>query len=394
MVKKKLISIIITCLIVGGVVAGGYYGYKKLSKGNTTTTAASYITVSARKMNLQVNVQGTGTAFAAVTKDIVSNNNGNVKDLSLKVGDTVKKGSKICVVDSDQINENVNKAESNLEKQKLQASKAKTSDDIELQNLNINDAQRDLDSAIDARDKMTITSPIDGVITAINCNNGDNVQMGKAIATIIDTKSIKVKVTVDELDIAKVKKGQKAEIKFGAIKDKVYEGTVEDISQVGVTTNNVTTYDVVVSIKDPTGVLIGMNANVNILTQSKNDALTIPAEALIERNGKKYVRVSSGDNQGNSQGNSQGNNQWNSKLGGRASGGGKLVEITTGIENENYIEVVSGVTDGEKLLVQLPQTNSNTTNTRNNFRGSFGGNMGGGNMGEGRMQAPTGNGGR
>ncbi|MBC2397837.1 hypothetical protein HGG79_08625 [Clostridium tetanomorphum] len=81
-----------------------------------------------------------------------------------------------------------------------------------------------------------------------------------------------------------------------AIKDKVFEGTVEYISQVGNSSNNVTTYDVTVGIKNPTNIKIGMNSNVNILVQSKVNALVIPAEALIKKNENKYVMVASSEN--------------------------------------------------------------------------------------------------
>ncbi|WP_027622996.1 efflux RND transporter periplasmic adaptor subunit [Clostridium lundense] len=425
--KSKLIKGIIICLVVVGIGVGGYYGYRKYASSKVTASAVSYMKVSAKNMDMKVNVQGTGSAFATVSKDIITNNNGTIKDLNVNVGDKVKKGDKLFFVDSDQLTQNLSKAESNLEKQKLQLSKAKTSDDIAMQNLAIDDAQNEVNYAMDAINKMTVTSPIDGVVVAKNNVNGDTAQSGKAILTVADTTSMKIKVAVDELDIDKVKLGQKAEIKFDAIKDKVFEGTVEYISQVGNSSNNVTTYDVTVGIKDPTNIKIGMNANVNILVQSKANALVIPAEALIEKNGNKYVMVASGsngtDNSKASDSNSSNVGFQNSQSNGEAgtnrrqsgsgaqgaygqasgsgrnssrfmtSGGGKLVQIKTGLENENYIEVLEGVTEGEQLLVQLPQASStNTMNNRSNFGGGLGGSFGGGlngagaGMGSGRTQ--------
>jgi HlyD family secretion protein len=431
-VKKILIKVLIACLIVGGVGAGGYYGYTKYKANTKKVATVQYMNTTAKKMNLQVTIQGTGSVYAAVSKDVVANNNGDIKDLSLKVGDTVKKGAKICVVTSDQLQQNVNKASNNVQKQNLQLAKAKTDDEITLQNLAISDAQNDLNNAIAQRDKMTVTSPVDGIVIAKNNDNGDTVQANKAILTVVDPTSYKIKVAVDELDIAKVKQGQKAEIKFGAIKDKTYEGTVDTIAQTGTTSNNVTTYDVVVSIKDVSGIKLGMNANVSIQVENKENALVIPTEALVERNGSKFVLIANSDgtntssnqskqknaeakatsdgqnnganqngsvqafsgNQGgngqniqNSQGNST-NRQKNQNgqsarnasgyTGTAYSGQGKLVQIKTGIENENYIEVTEGLTEGEKVLIALPQvnTNSNNNNMRNNLGGGMGGNFG------------------
>jgi HlyD family secretion protein len=171
-----------------------------------------------------------------------------------------------------------------------------------------------------------------------------------------------------------------------------------------------------------------MNGNINILVDSKENALVIPAEALIVRNGKKYVMVPGAEagaapqagtqqqgtqsNQGNT-GNAQStrNNQGYSGNGqstrnnqggygqsgtgntqrqrtgtnqgnwGGTAAGGKLVEIKTGLENENYIEVLEGITEGQQILIALPQstTTTNTNNNRNNMGGfgNFGGAAGG-----------------
>lgn len=441
--KAKLIKLIIACTIITGIGTGGYYGYKQYTAKAAVTTN-SYMTVSAKKMNMEVNIQGTGAVFAAVSKDVMASNNGSISGLAVNVGDTVKQGSTICVVNDDGLQQNVDKAESDLEKQKLQLDSAKTDQQIQLQNIAINDAQRAYDYAISQRNKMTVTSPIDGLVIAKNYNNGDSTEASKAIVSIIDPNSMKIKVAVDELDIAKVKIGQKAQITIGAIKDKTYEGEVETIAQAGTSTNNVTTYDVVVSIKNPADIKLGMNANVSILVDSKENAITIPAEALIERNGKKYVMEPSSNgstsNSGNGQDNTssaQGGNRKNGQgsatdkagvngqnvqqssnnstgqvnsrqssaqsggTAGRAngyggnsfSGSGKLVEIKTGLENENYIEVLEGVTEGQKLLVALPKVSSTTNaNTKNNFGGGMGGSLGGfgGNSSTGRSQGTQG----
>ena len=422
--KSKIIKAIVACLIVGVVATGGYYGYNKFFASKPSNVAAQYMTLTARKMNMQVTVQGTGSAYASVAKDIAPNNNGVLKDLSLKVGDTVKAGDALFVSDSDDLRQNVSKAQNSLDKQKLSLTNAKNDNEIASINLAINDAQTQLNYAYQQLNKMTVTSPIGGIVTAVNFSNGDNAQQSKAVLSIIDPSSMKIKVSVDELEIGKIKLGQKTEIKFDAIKDKVFEGTVDSIAQTGTSTNNVTSYEVIVAIKDPLNIKVGMNANVNILVENKDNALVIPAEALIEANGKKYVMVpnsnsntsssnTSGDSKtipqtsqnqtsgSSSQGsglqsvNGQSGNNKNSNkqrnrtaqggtfaggnMGAAYSGNGKLVEIKTGLENENYIEVLEGVTEGQKLLVTLPQSSGTTNmNNKNNFGGGFGGSFGGG----------------
>nr|WP_243240469.1 efflux RND transporter periplasmic adaptor subunit [Clostridium cibarium] len=317
------------------------------------------------------------------TVKITPNNDGTIQNLNLKVGDSVRIGQAFFVSNSDTVRQNVDKAQANLDKQNSTLLDLKNSTRLQIDNLDISDAQNQLNSAKNAVNKMTVTSPISGVIAAVNKSNGDSVGVssgssqsnistsisgansnesssttqssaGKSsgttsgsnsagsissstnasssssnsststdvVLTIVDPSSMKVKVSVDELDIAKIKEGQKAEIKFDAIGDKVYEGTVESIPQTGTTTNGVTKYDVSVSINDSTGIKIGMSANVNILVDSKDNALAVPADAVIEKDRKKYVIDESNN----------------------------LIEVKTGIENENYIEILDGVKEDEKLL--------------------------------------------
>ncbi len=452
--KSKIVKAIIACVIVLGVGFGGYYGYNKVFAKKPVTASVQYMTVTAKKTNLQVSVQGTGAAYAAITKDVIPNNNGTLKDLTVKVGDTVTSGQKLFTSDSDDLRKAVTTAQNSLSKQNISLqsdldtqaaqaaaaaaaqtpqaggqngqsgsqSSAKVDDNkIAMDRLNVSDAKNQLSYANQQVSKMTVTAPIGGIITAVNNTNGDSVQQSKAVLTIVDTSSMKVKVAVDELDIEKIKQGQKAEVKFDAIKDKTYEGSVETIAQTGTTSNNVTTYDVVVAIKDPSGIKLGMNANVNIQVESKDNALVIPSEAIIDRNGNKFVMVANSDNsspnangtnnaaQSNNQqnqsnntqpsanGNGQGRNRngqngqgaRNGAFGGAAySGTSKQVQIKTGMENENYVEVTEGLTEGEKVLVQLPQASSttNNNNNRNNLGGFGAGGFGGGNMGIQRNQ--------
>nr|WP_291642027.1 efflux RND transporter periplasmic adaptor subunit [Clostridium sp.] len=224
---------------------------------------------------------------------------------------------------------------------------SKISDD----NYSITDATAELSDANDAVAAMTITSPIGGLVTAMSIANGNTTQGSESSLTVSDMSSMKVNVAVDELDISSVKIGQEATIKFDALPDKTYTGTVELVSQTGVTNNNITTYDVVVSVSDPTGIRLGMNANVIIAIQSNDNAIVIPSEALIETNDKKFVRVQDTASTNSEQKNSTA----------LAESDSKLVEITTGIETEDYIEVTKGVTSGQALLVQLASSSSSTT---------------------------------
>lgn len=497
--KSKLIKTLIICFVAAGIGTSGYFGYQKFFAAKPAVTAPAYITMKASRMNLQVNIQGTGAAYADSTKEVTAGVSGTISSLTLKVGDTVKAGDTLFTLDSDQLKQNVTKAQTSLDKLKLQlaqvkseaaAAKAqaeaqakaqaeakakaqaqtqvegqtqtqsqtqsqsqvntnsssaeanqggqsnnsgsspKVNYDAEISrlNLDITEAQNNLAAAKEALNKTTVKAAIDGIITAVTATSGDNVQANTAVLTIMNPASTKIKVAVDELDIEKVKVGQKTEVKFDALKDKTYKGAVESVAITGKSSNGVTTYDVVVGIEEPAGIRFGMNANVNILVDSKENALVIPVEALIDNNGMKFVRVennASGDasgtaNRTNTDNNKVQNNQQapenstntqrqngSSNTANRQASGnrqqranrtlpagvttqtgistGRLVEIKTGLENENFIEVLEGISEGQKLIVELPQTSTTTNN--NNNRNGFGGF---GNLNPGaRQQAPV-----
>lgn len=422
--KKKWIKVLVIIGITVAVATGGYMAYNKFfGRSKVMALSNRHITATAAKMDMDVNIQGTGSAFAGTSKEITVSNDGVIQNLNVQIGDTVKKGDTLFVANSDTITEalstaknnvekqqsaintantqrtnriteaqntvksaenqlnaankelaehdteqakgKVNSAKENLEKQKLALENAKntsTADTTQLTN-----AQEQYNRALETYNKMTIKAPISGVVVAKNFTTGDDVQSGKAVLTIIDPNSIKVKVSVDELDIAKVNKGQTAQVKFDAISDTTFDGTVEDIAQLGTSNNNVTTYDVTLGVANPTGIKVGMNANITISIESKKDALVIPIEALTEEDSKKYVTIV---NQGSGEEYKDGTDT-----------SGQKVEVKTGMENESYVEITEGVEEGQKLLITLPSSSS-STNKNSERKEGFGGNsMGGGAMG-------------
>jgi RND family efflux transporter, MFP subunit len=428
--KSKIIKAVIACLVIGALGFGAFVGYNKFFKKKTASAAAQYYTATVKKMNLSSSVQGTGAAYAAVTKDVSAGNNGTLNSLSVKVGDTVTSGQKLFVADSDDVRKSVTNAENNLAKANLSLTSDQSAEKVDANKvasdqIAVSDAQDQLTAAKKQLSNMTVKAPISGIVTAVNNSNGDSVQSGKAVLTIQDTSSMKIKMSVDELDVGKIQVGQKAQITFDAISSKTYEGAVETISPVGTTSNNVTNYDVVVVISSPSGIRLGMNGNVTILVENKENALVIPAEALIESNGQKFVRVAdtataqnstntqnNTTTQNNTQSNTQSNSQNSTQNNGQQSSAqqsqntngqskqansgtrnssqvttstGRLVAIKTGLETQNYIEVTEGLTEGQQVLVQLPQssTTTNNNNNKNSFgnmngmTGGFGGDMGG-----------------
>ena len=405
--KSKKIKAIIIGLVLIIISAGGYAGYNKFFKKTTTGTASKFFSSTVKTMNIAKTIQGTGAAYAGTTSSVAPNNDGTISGLTVKVGDTVSAAQKLFVCTSSDLTKDVTAATRKLTKAKVQLatdqsalttanaqlatdksadqvdSNKVTSDDKAVSEAtskisddtdSVTDATTELTDAKTAVANMTVKSHIDGLVTAVVSTNGSVGNRNEESLTVADMSTMKVKVAVDELDILSVEVGQKATIKFDALADKTFTGTVESTAQAGTTTNNITTYDVVVNVSTPTGIRLGMNANVTIAIQSKENAIVIPTEALVESNSKKYVRVEDTTTSNRKENNKASSTESNSKL----------VEITTGIETEDYIEVTKGVTKGQSLIVQLPSSSSSST------QGGMGG-VGGGKRPSGD-QMPSGGG--
>ncbi len=162
-------------------------------------------------------------------------------------------------------------------------------------------------------------------------------------------------VNLSEVDIPKVKVGDKAIIEFDAIKDKTFIGKVYSLDLLGVSSSGVVSYPVYISLDEEIDqILTKMTANVNIIIETKTDVLMVPNSAVKEsETGEKTVQVLK-------------NNQL------------KTVVIETGLANDEKTEVVSGLNEGETVVVSVIdnlQTNRNTRQTTSPFSG-FGGGAG------------------
>ena len=185
----------------------------------------------------------------------------------------------------------------------------------------------------------TITAPIDGIILSRDVEIGDAVSsilvMGSAatlVMTVGDTTEVYVKGKVDESDVGKIYLGQQARIKIESFKDKGFFGKVTKISPMGVEKDNVTTFEVRVSINNPGGELKAMmTANAEIILEEHKGVLTIPEAAILyDANRKASVEVPQKG----------------------APGGKTKVEIQTGISNGARTEVLAGLKQGDQVVLQ------------------------------------------
>ena len=224
--------------------------------------------------------------------------------------------------------QNVAKAQVTVLKAKTAQSQAQVAED-----------QANLQQLEEQLSYTDIVSPIDGIVLSRDVEVGDAVSsilvLGSSatlIMTLGDTSEVYVKGKVDESDIGKVYLGQPARIKVESFKDKTFNGKVTKISPMGVEKDNVTTFEVRVSIQNPGGELKAeMTANAEIILDEHKNVLQIPEGAIIYDKDKK-ASVEVPDPKGKD--------------------GKDKVAVNIGISNGAKTEVLSGLKEGDQVVLQ------------------------------------------
>jgi HlyD family secretion protein len=188
---------------------------------------------------------------------------------------------------------------------------------------------------LEGTENITLTSSIDGVVTSINVEESEKITSGTqaiggggtAIMTVADLSEMIVKASVNEVDVGKLKRGQRVEIGFDAVKGKVYHGEVKRISPSGTEEENLVVYPVEVEILDSDDrIRPGMTADLDIIVGEADSVVCIPKHAVINREGKTVVLT-------------------------REQGKVIPKSVVTGLDDDVKIEIKSGLAEGDTLLI-------------------------------------------
>lgn len=223
-------------------------------------------------------------------------------------------------------------------------------------------ARSKLDNTQDSYENYTITAPISGTVITKNTKAGDKISAnGNAAATlavIYDLSQLTFEMSVDELDVQSVKVGQAVEITADAWEGRTFSGTVTNVSLASSYSNGVTNYPVTVTLDASDGLLPGMNVDGNIIISEAQDVLTVPVDCLMRGN-RVYVKDESV-----------------TEASGAVPAGFRAVEVETGLMNDDYVEIVSGLSEGDEVYISQSSTGS-TTQMMPGMQGGPGGMQGG-----------------
>jgi len=192
--------------------------------------------------------------------------------------------------------------------------------------------------------KTAIIAPSDGTVVSVDLKKSYVLSAqdysSRTAVKLVDTKSIEFQGLVDEIDIMKVKRGQKATITIDAVPNKVFTGTVKFISPFGTQSGNVIKFDVTIEL-DPTDIELrgGLSATADISIYSAKNTLLVPVSVIVNTPSGPMVAVID-----------------------EATGQSELRRITLGRQNFQYAEVLEGLKEGEKVTVSnlTPSTGTNT----------------------------------
>ncbi|MFL1672974.1 efflux RND transporter periplasmic adaptor subunit [Paenibacillus dendritiformis] len=424
-------KLLLTAVVVITLCMAGYYWLYKQPKTEQTAALPSMARVV--KGDLEVTVSGSGTVSPRNTAEVRSGETGKIDKILYDVGDRVEKGAVLATFEKEDLTNEIEKQEIQLQKKELEFENLKTkykeadeaarpSIAVEIENMKLDLAlaQKELEQKrADQAKEKAIKAPISGTLTALNINEGSQLNQSGAIATIVDYTQLQAVIQVDEMDIPSIKLKQKAALTFDALADTSIEGTVSAIADEGTASGGVSVFDVTIQLSSSQGVKSGMSVQAQIDVNSKSDVLLVPIEAVTQRSGKSYVTVWSeqadgageeapqqapperqreqgtGQNQASEADSANRGTRPDGDAAARAgrgqtgvpsSGAGKLTEVETGINNESYFEIVSGLKEGDMVVLPTVRASANSSQ-----QSSFGGMGGFGGSGGRSGSFPSGN---
>ena len=208
-------------------------------------------------------------------------------------------------------------------------------------------AQLSLDSAQKQLDACTITAPISGVIVAKNAKAGETVQTGGGAAPlciIYDLRWLELSLSVDELDILSLSAGQTVALTADAVPGQSFSGVVTSVLLTGSASGGTTTYPVTVRVDQPGPLMPGMNASAKIEVGRAENALAVPAAALV-RGGYLLVTDTSPS-------------AARPAPGMQAPAGYVYVAVEPGLSDNDFLEIKSGIQETDTVAYTAPASAS------------------------------------
>lgn len=337
---------------ISGISTPGYttsdgaeaYNVEVIIENNGYFIEGMVANVTANIEDMEATSNGSNTLSYHNSMIVRASSGGILSKLYIEVGQNVKKGDILA----------------KLENKDLELA-------IKTNELKLEDLNTQLQTAEERLLEHKIYAPFDGTLTLNDIERGNSMKQGDSLGNIANYDIMEFNIDVDELDIDKIKEGQDVKVTIDALPETSnipLKGIVSKIAVEGTSSNGVSIYPVTIQIEENAALKGSMSANGEIIVNEKTDVVYVPVDAVQKRNGKSYVRVARGTGKG---GRSQ--NPESGKINENAQQGfepqTEQREVTTGISNAEYIEIVSGLKEGEAVIVSSQSSGSNSQRGQN-----------------------------
>jgi RND family efflux transporter MFP subunit len=346
------------------------------SQANSSSNAQGQV-VTVTRGNLETDITPSGNLIMPHQAKLTFGSAGTVEQVSVQIGDMVEKGQELAKLDTVSLQANLIQAQINVKSAQLNLERAETPTtnssgttvisapdplDIEIKQFQLDQAKLQVQDAQKQLDNATMVAPFDGWIAEVDVSVGDIVSNNTVAIRIIDPTQLEVDVLINEMDINQVKVGSPATVQITSIPGMNLTATAVAISPTATVQGGVVNYLVKVDVQPPktsggtfssrgqtasvtadaqkssisTPVIReGMSTTVSIITAQRKDALMLPNRAIISQGRDTIVQLVNEE--------------------------GQLEQrtIQTGISNWQYVEVVSGLNEGDKVMV--PQTSATSS---------------------------------
>jgi len=337
-VKKR--SPLLIILAVGIVLAGWLAFFH--GRSNSARDGDGERVAVVKRGDITLKVIETGSVEPATVVELKSEQSGQVKQLFVNAGDRVTRGQALAVIQQEAaqaqmaaqyradlereqltLEEAERQLERNhalLEKGFLSKQDVETSQkDVDTAKIRHELARRQLKLALggddaalerylsrplrsDHLEEFTVVSPVNGSVISIDAQPGETINSvsstvtgGTVLMKLADLSRLVVKTKINEVNIARVTVGQPVEVRLDAIAGKLYHGAVDLVAPQGVREDNIVTYEVTIRVTDADAALKpSMTANIDILTGTVKQALSLPVEAIDHQSGHDYVWLRNG----------------------------------------------------------------------------------------------------
>ena len=369
---NKKITAAIAVIIIAACAGGGWYYHQTQQQAQQ---AAAVETAQVERMNLTSKVSATGTIRPVDSVEVSPKITARISQVLVKENDQVTAGQTVATLDGkdyqakyDQAQYKVTNTRLDYERYKMLYDQgAGTKQTLDNAEYEYNTALSNLTAAESDLAETTITAPMSGIVVGEPKPAGTMAVQGNSNPTVImriaDTSQKQIMAKIDETDIGNIKVSQDATFTVDTYTNRTFTAHVSKISQTDTSntwdTNGTSTsssssssssasviyYYVTLDVDDPDDVLrLGMTARVEINTAEKEDALVVPIAALkTNDNGSYVLRVN-------------------------ASGQTEQVPVTTGIYSDEYVEILSGLSEGDRVSVSYNATSKSSSKSSSSNR--------------------------